>query len=378
MEGLSLDNILTDSEVEDLFGEENIQEETPEEKKTEEENKDKEETTEIDAETLFDNAESESVGSGKVNKDGENTNPEQGSTSPNFYSSIAKALTEEGIFPDLDDDTLSKVVTPEDFKDLVEQQIQAGLDERYKRIDEALNGGMEPTEVRKYETLIDYLNSIGDAQLNDESEEGEKLRKNIIYQDYINRGYSKERATREVQKSITGGTDIDDAKEALTANLEFYQAQYNGLLQQAQQQIAAEQQERKQKAEALKNSILTDKKVFGEVEVDKNTRQRILDNIMKPVYKDPDTGEVFTAIQKYERENSNDFLKYVGFLFTMTDGFKNLDALVKGKVSKEVKKGMRELENVLNGNSRVTGGNLRFANGANDPESFFADYSIDI
>ena len=43
-----------------------------------------------------------------------------------------------------------------------------------------------------------------------------------------------------------------------------------------------------------------------------------------------------TAIQKYERENSTDFLKYVGFLFTMTDGFKNLDGLVKSKVRKEV------------------------------------------
>jgi hypothetical protein len=39
-------------------------------------------------------------------------------------------LTEEGIFPDLDDDIISKVETPEDFRDLIDKQIQAGLDER--------------------------------------------------------------------------------------------------------------------------------------------------------------------------------------------------------------------------------------------------------
>ena len=34
----------------------------------------------------------------------------------------------------------------------------------------------------------------------------------IIFQDFLNRGYSKERAAREVQKSFNAGTDIDDAK----------------------------------------------------------------------------------------------------------------------------------------------------------------------
>lgn len=96
------------------------------------------------------------------------------------------------------------------------------------------------------------------------------------------------------------------------------------------------------------------------------------------MFRDPKTGETMTAIQKYERENSTDFLKYVGLLFTMTDGFKNLDGLVKGKVRKEVKKGMRELESKLSGTMRASDGSLRFASGAEDPESWLKDYSIDV
>lgn len=379
MAELSLDNIFTAEEAELLFADD-IQETPPETEEKEPEDgseKDKKETTEVDPESLFGEGEPESVGSGD-NKDKEDTDPDKGGTSPNFYSSIAKALTEEGIFPDLDEETISEVKTPEDFRDLVEKQIQAGLDERQKRIDDALNAGVEPTEIKKYEGAISYLDGLTDEDLTDESEKGETLRKNLIYQDFVNRGYSKERAAKEVQKSLKGGTDIEDAKEALASNKEFFQEQYDNLIKEAQEQEEAAKKERRQQAEALKTSILTDKKVFGEIEVDKKTRQRIYENIAKPVFKDPDTGEAMTAIQKYERDNSTDFLKYVGFLFTMTDGFKNLDGLVKGKVRKEVKKGMRELESKLSGTMRTSDGNLRFANGAEDPESWLKEYSIDI
>lgn len=379
MAELSLDNIFTAEEAELLFADD-VQETPPETEEKEPEDgseKDKKETTEVDPESLFGEGEPESVGSGD-NKDTEDTDPDKGGTSPNFYSSIAKALTEEGIFPDLDEETISEVKTPEDFRDLVEKQIQAGLDERQKRIDDALNAGVEPTEVKKYEGAISYLDGLTDEDLTDESEKGETLRKNLIYQDFVNRGYSKERAAKEVQKSLKGGTDIEDAKEALASNKEFFQEQYDNLIKEAQEQEEAAKKERRQQAEALKTSILTDKKVFGEIEVDKKTRQRIYENIAKPVFKDPDTGEAMTAIQKYERDNSTDFLKYVGFLFTMTDGFKNLDGLVKGKVRKEVKKGMRELESKLSGTMRTSDGNLRFANGAEDPESWLKEYSIDV
>ena len=379
MAELSLDNIFTAEEAELLFADD-VQETPPENKEEtpegDKETKDKE-TTEVDPNSLFGEGEPESVGS-EDNTDKEDTDSDKGGTSPNFYSSIAKALAEEGIFPDLDEDAISKAATPEDFRDLVEQQIQAGLDERQKRIDDALNAGVEPTEIKKYEGAISYLDSITDEDLSDESEKGENLRKNLIYQDFVNRGYSKERATKEVQKSLKSGTDLEDAKDALISNKEFFQEQYNGLIKEAKKQEEESQRERKQQAEALKASILNDKKVFGEVEIDKKTRQMIYDNIAKPTFRDPDTGEPMTAIQKYERENSTDFLKYVGFLFTMTDGFKNLDNLVKGKVRKEVKKGIRELESALNGTRRTSDGNLKFVNGAADPESWFADYSIDV
>lgn len=386
-EELSLDNILGAEEIENLFVEDDETQDTPPAngeppKKGEEPSNDKEETTEVvDVDNLFTDT-PESVGSGKENtEEKEDTTPKGDGTSPkNFYSSIAKALKEEGIFPDLDDEGLSKVKDPEDFRDLIDQQIKAGLDERQKRIDEALNAGVEPTEIKKYENTINFLDSIKEENISDEGDKGEKLRKDLIYQDFINRGYSKERATREVQKSFNAGTDIDDAKEALKSNIDFFRDKYDELINDAKSEAEEEEKERKDQAEKLKSSILNDKDVFGDLSVDKSTRQKIYDNIAKPVYKDPETGEYFTAIQKYEMENRTDFLKNIGLLFTLTDGFKNLDGLVKGKVRKEVKKGLRELEHTLNNTARTSDGNLKFVSGVDeDPESFIGKgWNLDV
>lgn len=370
MAELSLDNILTDSEIENLFvDEEPEQDSTSEdvtENKEDKSKEDKEETTEVDVDSLF--TEPESVGS-EDTKEKEDTDSDKGSTSPKFYSSIAKAFAEEGIFPDLDEETISKVNTPEELRDLVEKQIKAGLDERQKRIDEALGVGVEPDTIKQYEGALNYLDSLNDEAITAETDEGEKLRKQLIYQDLINRGYSKERASREVKKSIDGGTDIEDAKEALKSNKDFFKSKYDGIIEDARKEEEAEIAKRKEQAEKLKASILTDKKVFGEIEVDKATRQKIYDNLAKPVYKDPETGEMLTTIQKYEMEHRTEFLKNLSLVFTLTDGFKNLDGLVKGKVRKEVKKGFRELENTLNNTSRTSDGSLNYASGV-DSESF--------
>ena len=372
MEELSLDNILTGDEVENLFVDNELtQEPTPDDVGKEKEDKPEEgkekETTEVNVDSLFTDK-PESVGS-EDKKEKEDTNSDEGSTSPKFYSSIAKAFAEEGIFPDLNDEDISKVSSPEDLRELIDKQIQAGLDERKKRIDEALNAGIEPDTVRQYENTINYLDSLDEDAITDESDKGENLRKNLIMQDLLNKGYSKERAIKVVEKSFKNGDDIEDAKEALNGNKEYFKGKYNDLVKEAKEEEKKEQEKMKEQAAKLKDSILTDSKVFGEIEVDKATRQKIYDNISKPIYKDPESGQVLTAIQKYEMENRTDFLKYLGLCFTLTNGFKNLDGLVKNKVKKEVKKGFRELENTLNNTARTSDGNLNYASGV-DSESF--------
>ena len=377
MDELSMDNILTGDEIDNLFLDDALQGNPPEKKDDETPDKDEKDiTTEVNPDELF--GEPESVGSGDNNEGTEDTDSKKDGTSPKFFSSIAKAFAEEGIFPDLDDDAIERVNSPEDFRELIEQRIKSELDERQKRIDEALNYGVEPSVIKQYENTIAYLDSIDARKISDEGEQGETLRRNLIMQDLMNRGYSRERATKAAEKSFRNGDDIEDAKEALTGNREYFKGQYDKLVNEAKQEQDAQAKAQKEQAEQLKNSILSDKKFFGELEVDKATRKKIFENIAKPTYRDEETGTYLTPIQKYELENKTEFMKYLGLIFTLTDGFKNLDTLVKGKVRKEVKKGFRELENTLNNTTRNSDGSLRFVSGV-DPESFIGKgWNLDI
>lgn len=375
MEELSLENILTEDQIAGIFADESTQELNNEKNEALDNNHEETETTEVNIEDYL-GGEPESVGSKNTSEEG--TDFTKDNTSPNFYSSIASALVEDGIFQNLDDTELSKIKTAEDFAEVVSAQIKSQFDERQKRIDEALNVGVEPTEIQKYESYLGTLDRITEDKLKSEDKDGENLRKNLIYQDYINRGMTKERALKYVERSFKAGTDIEDAKEALQSNKEFFQDQYDDLIQKAKDEEAEERKKQKKQDEEFRAAILDSKKAFGELEIDKATRQRVYDSVTKPIYTDPDTGERLTALQKYETENKTEFLKNVGLLYVLTDGFKKLDGLVQGKVKKEMRKGLRELEHTISNTSRNRNGNLTFASGVGDPESKSSKWDLDL
>ena len=386
MEDELFGNILGEQDIETLFMEpEEVEEndrsdgnhgdDTPDNLEENDDNKQK--TTEVvNPETLFEEEEEkqpESVGSGKKEEEKEDAVPDKddGTSPQNFYSSIANALAVDGIFLYSDEENIKKVDSAEGFSELIEAEINARLDEKQKRISQALENGVEPSDIRKYENTLSYISSITDAAIAEESEKGEQLRRNLIYQDFLNKGYSPEQAQKRTERTIDAGTDIEDAKEALQGNKEYFQRAYNKLLQEAQDAAEEEKAQRKQQAEKLKESILKDKQLFGDMEISNDLRKKVFENISRPVYRDTETGEYLTALQKYEAEHRGDFLKYAGLLFTLTNGFKDFDSFTKGKVKKEMKKGLRELEQTLNNTRRASDGSLRLVSGAkDDPESF--------
>lgn len=388
MEALSFDNILGEQEIETLFTDPEDNDVQEEHKETEEEEvetpgsdgkkqKEKDNTTEdVDPEDLFEDKAPESVGSGKDNEGKEDTasdNDANGTSPNNFYSSIANACAVDGIFPNLDDETIKKAVDAESFSNLIEAEINARFDEKQKRISQALENGVEPTDIKKYEATLNYINTITDAAIAEESEKGEQLRYNLIYQDFINKGMTPDKAKKFADRTVDAGTDVEDAKEALLSNKEFFSNAYNKILQDAQQKADEYKAEREKNAKELERTLMKDKQLFGDMEISNDIRKKAFDSISKPVYKDPETGDYMTAIQKYESEHRAEFLKYTGLIFAMTNGFKDFDSFAKGKVKKEVKKGLRELEQTLNNTRRNNDGSLRMVtNQKDDPNSFIS------
>lgn len=295
-----------------------------------------------------------------------------------FYKSIAKALKDDGVV-DVDDETLDNIKDSNDFvNNIINKKINDGIDDVTKRVYDALTAGVQVPVIKQYENTINILKTIENADIEDEGEGGEDVRKKLIFQQYINRGFNDEKAKKEVEKAFNAGTDIDDAKDALSDNLEFFQNQYNDLIEQSRKDNENRMTQKKQELDTLKKSVMSDSDEWKDFNVNDTLKQKIYDNITRPAYKGQN-GETYTEIQKYERENRIGFLKNVSMCYTLTNGFTDFSGLSKAKVRKEVSKGMRELESALNSTSRTSSGALKFITNTNDdPESSSKGWDIDV
>lgn len=358
MEDFTFDisGILSPEEAENLFKETPEEEPTQEEQpaQTEEENHTEEEEPHTP----------ESVGEEENNETGTDAvKPKDDGSSPKFYSSIASALKNDGIFPDFSDEEIDAVNSPEDFAELFEKAVQSRVDETTKRVNQALSSGVAPDQVKGYEQTIQYLTGITEDDLKAEGDEGENLRKQLIYNDLVNKGYSKEKINREIEKSFQSGSDVEDAKDALEELTKFYKGQYDKLLNDAKTAAENEKKLQQQNSEKFRKMVLEDEIAFGQSKLDKRTKQQIFDAVSKPVWKDPDTGQLLTKVQKFQKDNPLEFLKQLGMWFVLTDGGKSPDKLVKEQVRVEKNKGIRELERKINSTALGSDGSLRYMSG---------------
>ena len=350
----SIDGLLSPEEAQKLFEEDN----------NPQDNSDGQSETLLKDAPAEENKESspEKVGSEEI-EEGQgdaDTQTSDGSSPTKFYSSIAKALKNDGISPDFPDEKLDAIDSPEAFSDFIEEIVNARQGERERRIYAAINSGIPADTVKQYEQTLQYLASIDDGALNAEGEDADNLRRQLIYNDLVARGFEQERAMREVEKSFTAGTDKEDAKDALNSLGTFYATKYDNLQKDAQAKAKAAEEARKQRGEQFKKMILDDDIKFGSTVLDKKTRQQVFDAVTKPVYKDPETGELITQVQKIQRENPLEFLKQLGLWFVLTEGGKNTGGIIKDQVRLEKNKSIRELERKINTSALDSDGSLKY------------------
>lgn len=347
--------ILTEEEANKLF-EENAQE-PPQPEETEEQPKDEtveeEETEQVETPEEVDGEEEDK------NQQEDTGSPEDDGSSPDLYPSIARAFKDDGIFPDLEDSEIEAAKTPEAFAELIEKVIDSRVDERTNRVNQALSDGVAPDQVRMYEQTIQYLSSINNEVLAAEGEDGEALRRQLIYNDLINRGYSEDKAKKEIEKSFNAGSDVEDATDALEALKKYYNDGYDKVRSDARKAAEEAKNLQKKQSEDFKKMVLEDEIKLGDTVLDKKTCQRVFDAVSKPVYKDKE-GRLLTAVQKYQSEHPLEFLKQLGMWFVLTEGGKNMTGFTKETVQKEKNKSVRELANKISAGSITKNGNFRY------------------
>lgn len=366
------DGLFEDTENEETEDPQDDNPETPEDKE-------KQPSTEeqINEDDLFDfededddiEDDPESVGEGK-NKTGKGAKADNGSgSSPkgfNPYSSFAQALKGDGLFQSLDDDQLATINDADTFYEAFENEINSRVEEDTRRFKEAMEAGVSVDAFKQYKNRMDQLNAITDEDLADESEQGKNLRKAILMQDYMSRGFTKDRATREVQRIFTAGTDKEEVQDALDSVKEFFEEKYRGLVEQGKEAARAEREKAKEEMKQFKKAVLETEKVFGSIPVDKPTRQKAYDYMTKKV-KTSEDGEDLTAVQLYADEHPVEFRTILGFVAALTDGFTKPSNLFNKAVDKKVRSNLREIEARVRG-SQHRGGTISFAEGDDEPE----------
>lgn len=284
-------------------------------------------------------------------------------------SSLANALFKDGVLTNLKEEEIKTIKTADDFAAVFEKEIQSRIDEKNKRIDEALNLGVEPSEIKKNENLIQYLNGISEDTIKDETEQATQLRMNLIVQDFMNKGFTQERAIKEANKSVAAGSDIDDALEALESNKTHFNKQYSDLINTAKKEQEEYKQTIIQRDTDVRENILKNEKLFADMNVTPVIRKLAVENIQKPVFTDKE-GNKFSAIQKYEKENPVDFLSKVALFYTITDGFTNIDKITSNTKGKIKSKALNELAGSLADINFGLDNSLTLANnlGSNDDD----------
>lgn len=382
---LSMDNVLNDEKiVENIFSdspfpnEENKTETSEEDKSKEESNKEKNNNkplSEQEVVELFNNYTATVESVAKEEKGKENTSSikeekeKDDTPDNNFYSSIASALMGDGVLSlTLSDEELGNIKTPEDFTELITKEINNRFDESQRRLKEALDLGINPKEIKSYEDTINNLQNLRNQDFSGDDEQSINLRKQLIFRDFINKGFSEEKAIRYTERSISTGNDIEDAKEALESSIEYFEALKNSKYEEAKQSIEKEK-ERKANEINILHKKFKENKQFEGIDVDEATRLKALQNITKVVGKD-EYGNPLTEIQKYQNENREEFLYKLSMLYTLTDGFKNFDRFVAPKVNKEYKKNVKDLANKLNLTNRDMFGNVEQRIDTKDTNSY--------
>ena len=111
----------------------------------------------------------------------------------------------------------------------------------------------------------------------------------------------------------------------------------------------------------FKKAIIEEKTAFGDLDINKETKNKIFEYATKPAHKDPnDPKKFYTELDWQIMQNPIEWKKLMALVGVITDNGKNLNNIAKMMANKEVKKEYNNLANSLR-NGNFKGGNMTLA-----------------
>lgn len=302
----------------------------------------------------------------EVDDDSDEESADDTSSNVNLFNSLAALLAEKGLLSSVNSD--SSIETEDDFISLFKNEIKTSeysdLTDSQKQYLEQLREGIPHQKIEKDLYDSSRLESITEDVINEDAD----LRQRIIFQDLINKGFTEERARKNLQRSIELEQDAEDAMEALESikSYEANRVEKENLSIKEQNALRSDQESKR--LESLKKRIKSTDEVIKNFKITDAVKEKVEKNMFDVVGTDPETNRQENSLLKYRRENPEDFEHKLYYLFTITNGFQNFDSLVKNTKSQALK----DLEKAVRSNTAIKDpGSPAYLQ---DPDS----YSIDI
>lgn len=359
-------DLTTSEDLEYLFAEENQEgEDSLENQEQEEENENNNDNNDTD-----ENENSEDVvGTNKDNVE-EETSDEQddaetSSSNPNLFSSLAALLSDKGLLSS----TESTIENEDDFIEMFKKEIKSSeysdLNTNQKEYLDKIREGIPQQKVEQDQYNTSRLDNITEDSIKEDSD----LRQRIIYQDFVNRGFTDAKARKLLQRSIELDADLEDANDALESIKEFSKTKIDKENEQIKLDNAKRETKEANRIESVKTKIQKTDEVISGFKITSAVKEKIEQNMFDVVGENPDTKQNENALLKYRRENPEDFDHKLYYLFTITNGFQNFESLLKNTKSRAIK----DLERVVASNTRIKDqGSPAYLQ---DPNSYSVDVS---
>lgn len=302
----------------------------------------------------------------KTDTEGSPSDEGSSDSSPNPYLSLASALREEGALQNISDEKLKGVEDASSLVDLISEEFETSKDSYIqnlegtaKEVAEAIEKGVDPEDFRKAKSQeLEY------TQLSNEDLEGDdEKQKKILEEEFINRGFSKDRAQKFVKDLEHTGELEEESKNSLKTLQEEKKKETEKLKEQAEKQREQQEEERKEQLKKLEGNIKEKHEIIPGLQINENMKSKVYQSMTSPVGED-DNGNPVDAVMK-EWMSNPDYPIKVHYLHQITNGFTDFSKLLNGSK----KKALKDIEN-----SVETGGQRKAGNPKPSPDASNKDW----
>jgi len=337
MEGdLSMDDLLDDDSLDFI---EAISSDVPkEDPNNDDQNNDGQTQKEIDAAEAVKAAEAEK----QEIEDKKKITPSDDTVADNDNLSLfASALAEEGVITNLPE---GGIKTFEELTELMRTEIRsnelAGLNDAQKDYLKALEQGITHSEYTDSQSKISSLDSIKDADL----KENEDLQRQFIVDDFVSKGYSKEKADKFAQRSFDLGTNAEDALESLTAKREEAIASKAQLAIDRAKQIKTQEEDYVKIQADIKEKVFDEKKeIIPGIKFSKKVADEVYQALTKPAGYTKD-NQPLTRAQQVRMKDPLDFEHKINTLLVLTKDLSDFSVFEGRSTSKKAKEFIEKIK----------------------------------